>query len=254
MAYLDSATGTETFRVRREAFCRHAAGLGIDVVATAVSTIDVGAAALAFAQDWAGWSAKGVTAVVCATDTHAYGVLQEARVAGVAVPQDLAVTGFDDLPYSATSNPGLTTVHLPAMEMGRLAGKQLRRAHGRVRKLPFAQLTLERHLVVRGSTRSPGPASDRCGAHQCWRHYCWHGGFTQIQPLNWYLVSAENNLTPEPSDVSEQMLVRLDKRAKLLERGEQAYPVGVAGPTRWRKFGPSTRSWKPTPPRVKLLA
>ena len=41
-------------------------------------------------------------------------------------------------------------------------------------------------------------------------------------------MSPEKNLTPEPSDVSEQMLVRLDKRAKLLERGEQAYPVGVA--------------------------
>ncbi len=41
-------------------------------------------------------------------------------------------------------------------------------------------------------------------------------------------MSAENTLTPEPSDASEQMLVRLDKRAKLLERGEQAYPVGVA--------------------------
>lgn len=40
-------------------------------------------------------------------------------------------------------------------------------------------------------------------------------------------MSAENTLTPEPSDVSEQMLVRLDKRARLLERGEQAYPVGV---------------------------
>lgn len=41
-------------------------------------------------------------------------------------------------------------------------------------------------------------------------------------------MSPENTLSPEPSDVSEQMLVRLDKRAKLLERGEQAYPVGVA--------------------------
>ncbi len=41
-------------------------------------------------------------------------------------------------------------------------------------------------------------------------------------------MSAENTLTPETSDASEQMLVRLDKRAKLLERGEQAYPVGVA--------------------------
>lgn len=41
-------------------------------------------------------------------------------------------------------------------------------------------------------------------------------------------MSAENNVSPEASDFSEQMQVRMDKRAKLLERGEQAYPVGVA--------------------------
>lgn len=40
-------------------------------------------------------------------------------------------------------------------------------------------------------------------------------------------MSAENTLTPDPSDVSEQMHVRMEKRAKLLERGDQAYPVGV---------------------------
>lgn len=42
------------------------------------------------------------------------------------------------------------------------------------------------------------------------------------------IVSAESTVGPEASDISEQMHVRLDKRAKLLERGEQAYPVGVA--------------------------
>ncbi len=41
-------------------------------------------------------------------------------------------------------------------------------------------------------------------------------------------MSADKTLSHEPSDVSEQMLIRMDKRAKLLERGEQAYPVGVA--------------------------
>ncbi|MHA7305755.1 LacI family DNA-binding transcriptional regulator [Arthrobacter sp. TMN-49] len=151
VAYLDSATGTETFRVRRQAFSRHAAALGIEVVATSASTIDVGAAALAFAQDWPEWAAGGVSAAVCATDTHAYGVLQEARVVGVQVPQALAVTGFDDLPYSATSNPGLTTVHLPAREMGQMAGKQLRHLM-EGDEVAVAQLTLDGTLVVRGST------------------------------------------------------------------------------------------------------
>ncbi len=154
VAYLDSSTGTDTFQVRREAFGAAAAKLGLEVVAKTSVTIDVGAAARAFTQAWAGWSAKGVTAVVCATDTHAYGVLQEARVAGVAVPQMLAVTGFDDLPYSASSNPSLTSVHLPAFEMGRLAGKQLL-ALISGDEVALTQLTLEATLVVRGSTQAP---------------------------------------------------------------------------------------------------
>lgn len=151
VAYLDSATGTETFRVRRVAFQSRAAELGMAVVASAATTIDVGAAALTFADAWPKWSAKGVTAVVCATDTHAYGVLQEARVAGVSVPSALAVTGFDDLPYSETSNPSLTTVHLPALELGRMAGRQL---FGLMEDLEVAEprLTLAATLVVRGST------------------------------------------------------------------------------------------------------
>ncbi|GAA4662363.1 lysine--tRNA ligase [Arthrobacter cryoconiti] len=53
------------------------------------------------------------------------------------------------------------------------------------------------------------------------------GGFIQIHPLNLSTVSAENFRGPEASDVSEQMHVRMEKRAKLLERGGHPYPVGV---------------------------
>lgn len=151
IAYLDSTTGTETFRVRRDAFRDQARRLGMVVAGEAAATIDVGMAARAFTRAWDQWGRQGVSAVVCATDTHAYGVLQEARVAGLAVPQDLAVTGFDDLPYSQTSNPGLTTVQLPASEMGKIAGQELRRLmEGQA---PAAkELSLDAVLVVRGST------------------------------------------------------------------------------------------------------
>jgi DNA-binding LacI/PurR family transcriptional regulator len=119
------------------------------------TTIDVGAAAGAFAAAWPDWQRDGVTAVVCATDTHAYGVLQEARVAGVRIPQELAVAGFDDLPYSATSNPGLTSVHLPGDALGARAGEQLRRVM-EGKGLEQHQLILQGSLMVRGSTE---PAS-----------------------------------------------------------------------------------------------
>ena len=156
-AYVDSVTGTATFDIRRAAFLAESAALGITVAADHVigTTIDVGAAAGAFAAAWPGWQRDGVTAVVCATDTHAYGVLQEARVAGVRIPQELAVAGFDDLPYSATSNPGLTSVHLPADALGARAGDQLRRLmEGRGLEEP--QLVLQSSLIVRGSTEPAG--------------------------------------------------------------------------------------------------
>lgn len=155
VAYLDSTTGTETFRVRRAAFAAEARRLGMMLVGEATATIDVGMASRAFTHAWGGWERKGVSAVVCATDTHAYGVLQEARVAGLAVPQRLAVTGFDDLPYSQTSSPGLTSVQLPALEMGRIAGRQLRRLIDG-QDLAVAELSLDAQLVVRGSTLAPG--------------------------------------------------------------------------------------------------
>lgn len=158
VAYLDSVTGTDTFTLRREAFLTAAATLGIHVAPDRIigTTIDVGAAAAAFASTWPAWARAGVTAVVCGTDTHAYGVLQEARVTGVRIPEDLAVAGFDDLPYSATSNPGLTSVHLPAESLGFEAGDQLRRLMlGEM--LAQSQVTLETSLLIRRSTSVSAP-------------------------------------------------------------------------------------------------
>ena len=102
------------FRYAEEAAGR---GMTVDPAHLISTTIDVGASADAFAAAWPQWQQAGVTAVVCATDTQAYGALQQARVAGVRIPADLAVAGFDDLPYSASSNPGLTSFHLPATSL-----------------------------------------------------------------------------------------------------------------------------------------
>jgi DNA-binding LacI/PurR family transcriptional regulator len=158
VAYVDSVTGTATFALRREAFLAEAANHGITVDSGHIisTTIDVGAAAAAFAAAWPVWQRAGVTAVVCGTDTHAYGVLQEARVAGVRIPAELAIAGFDDLPYSATSNPSLTSVHLPATPLGLKAGEQLR-CLMEGRELEQPQLTLESFLVARNSTSPPTP-------------------------------------------------------------------------------------------------
>jgi DNA-binding LacI/PurR family transcriptional regulator len=65
------------------------------------------------------------TAVVCATDLLALATMHTARELGLDVPGDVAVGGFDDFPFSQFTRPALTTVRIPAYEMGREAARIL---------------------------------------------------------------------------------------------------------------------------------
>ncbi|GBF73773.1 LacI family transcriptional regulator [Paenibacillus sp. 598K] len=65
------------------------------------------------------------TAVFCANDLVAVGVMKAAHKAGIRVPEDLSIVGFDDIPYAANSIPELTTVSLKCYEVGRIAADQI---------------------------------------------------------------------------------------------------------------------------------
>lgn len=154
IAYLDSVTGTETFAIRREAVFDVVRAAGGETAKPVVSSvIEVDAAAEAFLAAWPTWRVAGTTAVVCATDTQAYGVLQGAQMLGLDVPSDLAVAGFDNLPYSTVTRPSLTTVELPGRELGHAAATHLRALieGAEVRTPPV----LRSRLVVRASTTGP---------------------------------------------------------------------------------------------------
>jgi LacI family transcriptional regulator len=60
-------------------------------------------------------------AIVCANDQMAIGAIQELRVAGIRVPADISVTGFDDIYLGAMLTPPLTTVHQPMRLLGERA-------------------------------------------------------------------------------------------------------------------------------------
>ena len=93
------------------------------------------------------------TAVICGCDILAYGVLIEAKARGLKVPSDLSVTGFNDLADSSHLYPALTSLAIPADEIGRLAGQYLlARIAGRPHD---AQVAIETRLMVRGTTASP---------------------------------------------------------------------------------------------------
>jgi DNA-binding LacI/PurR family transcriptional regulator len=99
------------------------------------------------------------TAVLCITDRLALGALAAARQAGLGVPRDLSVIGFDDIPKTAQAEPPLTTIHQALHEKGRLAGQAL---VGLLRGEAIAEHTdLAVRLVVRGST---GPAPRQRGS------------------------------------------------------------------------------------------
>jgi DNA-binding LacI/PurR family transcriptional regulator len=65
------------------------------------------------------------TAVFAVNDAMALGVIRAARDAGLRVPQDVAVIGFDDIPVAETADPPLTTVHIAKERMGELAARHL---------------------------------------------------------------------------------------------------------------------------------
>lgn len=68
---------------------------------------------------------KKPSAVIVSTDTMALGALSAALDSGLRVPEDIAITGFDNSPNSAYYNPPLTTLNYPNYEMGKLAARAI---------------------------------------------------------------------------------------------------------------------------------
>jgi len=90
------------------------------------------------------------SAVFVGSDTLAYGATAAIRANGLHGPQDIALVGFDDLPFSQFSDPPLTTVHLPAVDLARQSAELLfRLLQGE--EMATKQIILETGLVVRQS-------------------------------------------------------------------------------------------------------
>ena len=95
------------------------------------------------------------TAAIAMSDVTAIGIMAAARDAGLDLPADLSVVGYDDVPAASWTTPGLTTVHQPIREKGRRAAQRL---IGAIRSgsdhRPVVEL-LPTRLVVRGSSAAP---------------------------------------------------------------------------------------------------
>ena len=100
----------------------------------------------------------GVTGVICASDVLALGAIRAVRRAGLSVPGDVSVVGYDDSAFMNCTDPPLTTVRQPIESMGKAAVALLVNQIENMAVYP-EELLFEPELVVRGSTGRPGAGS-----------------------------------------------------------------------------------------------
>jgi LacI family transcriptional regulator len=94
----------------------------------------------------------GLTAIVCVNDLTAVGALRELRSQGLRIPEDVSVTGFDNVTLAQFCHPALTTVHIPRDQIGRTICSVLMNRE----KVPLPdEFVIDPELVLREST---GPA------------------------------------------------------------------------------------------------
>jgi LacI family transcriptional regulator len=89
------------------------------------------------------------TGLFCANDIQAVGALHACGEYGLRVPEDISIVGFDDLPAAQYVRPQLTTIRVPAHEMGQLAATNVLQALVTGQRPLSAELPIE--LVVRHS-------------------------------------------------------------------------------------------------------
>ncbi|MBA6434453.1 LacI family DNA-binding transcriptional regulator [Streptomyces sp. GMR22] len=102
-------------------------------------------------------------ALVCADDLIALGATRACRAHGFAVPQQVQVTGYDDIEFSRLAEPALTTVHQPRDRIAAEAVRLLAAASlaKDAERGPHARISLVPTLVVRDSTRAAPASPDR---------------------------------------------------------------------------------------------
>lgn len=100
------------------------------------------------------------TAVFCASDHMALGLMSAAHVHGVQIPGDLSVVGFDDIHLARYTTPGLTSVHQPVDEIARNAIEMLVGRMNNPAAAPESR-TLPVELIIRGSSRPLTPTDER---------------------------------------------------------------------------------------------
>jgi len=105
---------------------------------------------------------KRPTAMICFNDMQAIGVMQTLQQANVRIPEDISVTGFDDIPLAEFLYPALTTYRQPSWELGQMAANVALHLLGENVDEPLVSeslITMCGRLMVRRSTAAPAVSS-----------------------------------------------------------------------------------------------
>lgn len=156
IVFMASPGGPERARIAGYSAALEAAGLAPRVVTVDSYSIDGGAAGAARLLA----DAERPTAIMCADDLLACGAIRACHSAGLVLPRDMSVTGFNNLSMTDVLNPSLTTVALGQELFGQLAGERLlARIRGEVDG-PGEAVALPFSIVARASTAPPPNAPD----------------------------------------------------------------------------------------------
>lgn len=162
IAFLKGHPSSSDSAARWSSICEIAAELGIRIrpeltvqIDSTVSTPELG---YPFAKQLLA-RRQPFTALFAYNDVSAIGTIWAFREAGLRIPEDISVVGFDDTPGAAYANPGLTTVRQPLQRMGQIAAQcVIDQIEGVSEYVP--EIAIEPELVVRAST---GPAASLFG-------------------------------------------------------------------------------------------
>ncbi|WP_255308334.1 LacI family DNA-binding transcriptional regulator [Streptomyces marincola] len=155
-AHIAADVDSWTFRERARVLAEELAAVpGARLLATCRAPIALPGGVLAAEQALAPRAGSRPTALVCDDDLLAVGACKAARRLGLRVPEDVSVTGFDDLTLAVAVEPELTTVHLPGEELG---ARGMRALLAVLRGERPGTTVLPATLVRRGSTARPPAA------------------------------------------------------------------------------------------------
>lgn len=160
IGFISGPLTLKSARIRRAAFLRSLRGPGLDkdkrLVEEGDHTVDGGLAAMTRMLE----SKCSPTALLASNDLTAIGVMRAVRRAGLAVPQDVSIVGFDDIRLAQFTEPPLTTVGLSRQELAESAlYALLPDVDGQPDPRHKAEYVVETHLVIRETTC---PVRSRC--------------------------------------------------------------------------------------------